>query len=54
LNRLMSPPVKALAQYSILIFFLYHTLSSGASLQWPDAKSIFPLIPLDVELEIKG
>jgi hypothetical protein len=29
-------------------------LSSGASLQWPHAKSVFPLIPLDVDMEIEG
>jgi hypothetical protein len=44
-----------LAQYKHTnLVFLHPTLSSGASLQWPHAKSVFSLIPLDVNMKIEG
>jgi hypothetical protein len=48
----MSPPANTLAQYKhINLVFLHPTPSSGASLQWPHAKSVLPLLPLDMEIE---
>jgi hypothetical protein len=43
---------KNLAQYKHTnLVFLHPTLSSGVSLQWPHAKSILPLLPLDMKIE---
>jgi len=51
----MPPPAKTLAQYKHTnLVFLHLTLSSGSSLQWLHAKSVFPHIPIDDDMEIEG